>query len=75
MTIPRDWPRRTLGERLKWLRDQRGMTVREVAALAGISQAYLSQMEVGTYANPALNVLRGLSNAFSISIDELTKGL
>ncbi|ATY85921.1 XRE family transcriptional regulator [Kyrpidia spormannii] len=38
----------TMGERLRELRRERGMTVRELAEKAGVSQSYIYAVEAGT---------------------------
>ena len=44
---------RTLGERLRELRESQGRTLREVAAKAGVNHGYLSQLERGEVSQPA----------------------
>ena len=47
---------RQLGENLKQLRRERGLTLGQLAALAGLSKAMLSDMEKGG-ANPTVNTI------------------
>jgi transcriptional regulator with XRE-family HTH domain len=47
------------------------MTLREVAMPAGVSIAYLSDLERGVLENPTLDKLRGIAGALNISLNEL----
>ena len=47
------------------------MTLREVAMPAGVSIAYLSDLERGVLENPTLDKLRGIASALNISLNEL----
>jgi XRE family transcriptional regulator, aerobic/anaerobic benzoate catabolism transcriptional regulator len=56
---------RTLGERVRELRAQRGMTRRSLARESGVSERYLAQLEAGQ-GNPSILVIRHLARAFGI---------
>jgi transcriptional regulator with XRE-family HTH domain len=61
-----------LGE---FIRSQRALTqrsLRQVAKTAGVSNAYLSQIERGIY-KPSADVLRAIADALEISKDALYK--
>lgn len=59
-------------ERLKKLREDKGLTMAELSRKIGsISQGSLSHYEAGTR-TPGLNILIELSNFFNCSIDYLT---
>ena len=45
-----------VGERIKELREKRGLTVNKLANLAGISQSYLRDVELGNK-NPTVETL------------------
>jgi transcriptional regulator with XRE-family HTH domain len=47
------------------------MTLREVAMPAGVSIAYLSDLERGVLENPTLDKLRGIASSLDISLNEL----
>ena len=47
------------------------MTLRDVANEAGVSIAYLSDLERAVLANPTLDKLRGIADALRVSIDDL----
>lgn len=59
------------GERLRHARTSRNMTLRDVAGPAGVSIAYLSDLERGVLENPTLDKLRGIATALGASLNEL----
>jgi XRE family aerobic/anaerobic benzoate catabolism transcriptional regulator len=61
---------RVVGERVRELRAQRGMTRRMLARDSGISERYLAQLETGA-GNPTITVVRALARAFGIAPDAL----
>jgi transcriptional regulator with XRE-family HTH domain len=62
------------GERIRELRKEKGMTLREVAERAGIDFTYLSKIETGGIPyTPAVKTIRQLAEALKVdSIDLLT---
>jgi XRE family aerobic/anaerobic benzoate catabolism transcriptional regulator len=60
-----------LGERIRSLRAQRGMTRKGVARRADISERYLANLEYGT-ANPSILLLQQVAIALDCSLAELT---
>jgi hypothetical protein len=48
-----DEPKMDIGSVLKRVRKARGITLRQVEAITGISNAYLSQLETGKVNNPS----------------------
>lgn len=56
----------TLASRLKAIRVARGWTQEEAADRAGLSQAYLSQLEVSEVTNPTIDVVLHLANAYYV---------
>jgi transcriptional regulator with XRE-family HTH domain len=59
-----------LGDRVRELRTQTGLSMRELAARAGVSAGYISQIENGQ-ANASLAVIRSIAAAFGITWLEL----
>jgi transcriptional regulator with XRE-family HTH domain len=57
---------KTLGTRLRDLREGQRRSLREVAAKAGINHGYLSQLERGDVAEPAPSMLHKLASAYDI---------
>ena len=62
----------TIGERLKRLRLERGLSQRELAA-PGVSYAYISRIEAGTR-QPSVKALRRLASKLGVSADYLETG-
>ncbi|HZS24869.1 MAG TPA: helix-turn-helix transcriptional regulator [Gaiellaceae bacterium] len=62
----------TIGERLKRLRLERGLSQRELAA-PGVSYAYISRIEAGTR-QPSVKALRRLAEKLGVSADYLETG-
>jgi transcriptional regulator with XRE-family HTH domain len=63
---------RVLGERLRRLRSQRGLTQRAAAARIGIGPLVLRRLERGS-ANPSLAILVSVARAFGIPLCRLLK--
>ena len=64
--------RRALGNALRRLRRARGLTLRQVAALAGVSLAYLSEIERGRK-EPSSEVLAAVCRALGIPLVDLLR--
>jgi transcriptional regulator with XRE-family HTH domain len=62
----------TIGQRLKRLRLERGLSQRELAA-PGVSYAYISRIEAGTR-QPSVKALRRLAAKLNVSADYLERG-
>jgi transcriptional regulator with XRE-family HTH domain len=62
----------TIGQRLKRLRQERGLSQRELAA-PGVSYAYISRIEAGTR-QPSVKALRRLAANLGVSADYLETG-
>jgi transcriptional regulator with XRE-family HTH domain len=62
----------TIGERLKRLRLERGLSQRELAA-PGVSYAYISRIEAGTR-QPSVKALRRLAEKLGVTADYLETG-
>lgn len=63
---------RTIGWRLRRVRDDRGKSLRVIAGLAGMDKTTLSRIERGER-SPTLNELVALADALQISVSELTR--
>lgn len=62
----------SLGSRLRQARTAQSLSLTETATRAGISKAYLSQLEHGGSTTPSHDVLRRLATALGASIADLT---
>ena len=58
-----------VGLRIKELRERKGFTVNKLANLAGISQSYLRDVELGNK-NPTVETLSYFCDALDISLQE-----
>jgi transcriptional regulator with XRE-family HTH domain len=59
-----------LGEFIRLQREIAHLSLRQLADLADVSNAYLSQVERGLY-HPSAHVLKGIAEALEISAEEL----
>ncbi len=60
-----------LGDRIRQLREESGLTQGQLASASAVSQGYLSQLENGEVKNPSAAVLLRLADAIRIDADEL----
>jgi transcriptional regulator with XRE-family HTH domain len=60
-----------LGDRIRQLRDELGLTQGQLANGSSVSQGYLSQLENGEVKNPSAAVLLRVARAMRIDPDEL----
>ncbi len=56
---------------LRELRQKREWSQAELAAKAGVTDAYVAQLETGKKKNPSLEVLRRLAKALGVPVTEL----
>ncbi len=63
----------TVGEKLRAIRKGRGLSLQQVADAAGLSKAFVSQIESGG-ANPSLASLKRVGNALDIPLAALFEG-
>jgi len=60
-----------LGDKIRQLREEIGLTQGQLAGGASVSQGYLSQLENGDVKNPSAAVLLRVAQAMSVDPDEL----
>ena len=65
-----DPPERSLGEYIRVQRQLADLSLRQLAQLTSVSNAYLSQIERGLH-QPSLRVLRSIADALDLSADTL----
>lgn len=58
---------------LKKVREKRGLSIRQLALYANVSNGYISQVERGERGTPSPEVLKKLSGPLSISYEQLLK--
>jgi transcriptional regulator with XRE-family HTH domain len=56
---------------LKALREDRGWTMAKLAKEAGVTDAYIAQLETGKRNNPSLVILKRLARALGVPVTEL----
>jgi PAS domain S-box-containing protein len=61
----------TFGQRLRELRNHKGLTQKELADRVGISLTYVSKLETGALPAPREKTIVGLANALDGELDEL----
>ena len=66
--------RHMLGDRLRALRHDRGETLGETAARAGVSPQYLSEMERGAK-EPSSEMIAAVAGALGVTLLDLTLGV
>jgi transcriptional regulator with XRE-family HTH domain len=60
-----------LGQNVKMLREAKGWDQSELARYAGVKRPTLQTVETGKSPNPGLRIVRGIADAFGLSIDQL----
>jgi transcriptional regulator with XRE-family HTH domain len=61
------------GEYLRKLRKQRNLSLREVEKKAGISNAYLSQIERGERGAPSIEIMNRLAETYGVPVVDLIR--
>jgi transcriptional regulator with XRE-family HTH domain len=64
----------TVGARLRWVREQRQLTLAEVGRLSGLTTSYLSRLELGGRTNPTRRTVEALCLALEIRSGWLLTG-
>ncbi|MEO6013491.1 MAG: helix-turn-helix transcriptional regulator [Devosia sp.] len=59
-----------LGQKMRELRDQRGVTLKEMAKALNVSSAYLSALEHGKRGRPTWGMLQRIIHYFNVIWDE-----
>ena len=60
-----------IGRMIQRLREDKGLSQRQLAARAGVTNGYISQLEAGDKKNPSLAVLQRLAKALGVPVTEL----
>lgn len=66
----REMPR-TFGQKLKFYRNLRGYTCKDVARLANIDAGYVNKMENGLRKAPSYPIIKNLASALKVDITDL----
>jgi len=62
-----------LGNRVRSLRKERGLTQVELAEMLGVDRSYLSEIETGKK-DPSLRVLKTIADGFRLTLSQLLNG-
>ncbi len=60
----------SLGKRIKYFREKKGLTQIELAEKSGLSRSFIGRMESGSY-NASLESVVAVANAIKVNIGEL----
>ncbi|MGM0836105.1 MAG: helix-turn-helix domain-containing protein [Bacillota bacterium] len=60
-----------IGERIKKYREQRKMSMSELADRAGVAKSYLSSIERNLQSNPSVQFLEKVSSVLGVSVNTL----
>jgi XRE family transcriptional regulator, master regulator for biofilm formation len=60
-----------IGERVKNLRQQKKMSLSELALQAGVAKSYLSSLERNLQTNPSIHFLEKISSVLGVPVDSL----
>lgn len=64
----------TIGERIKEMRNENGLTQQQLASLIGVAQNTISQYENGT-ANASIEIIVRLADVLHTTTDYLLRGI
>ncbi|GLV13111.1 transcriptional regulator [Alicyclobacillus hesperidum] len=62
-----------IGERLKHFRQQKGLTLTELADKANVAKSYLSAIERGLQRNPSIQVIEKLAHVLNVPVQEFVE--
>lgn len=62
----------TLGQKIKQLRKEKGLTQEQLAIQANISYTTLTKMENGAIKNPSFENVAAIAKVLEVSLDDLT---
>ncbi len=63
-----------LGMRVRYLREQKKMTLEDLAFESNVNRNYLSDLERGNR-NPTVKILARIAEALEVTLEELFKGI
>lgn len=61
-----------LGQKIKKLRKQQGLSQDKLARKAGIPYTTLTKIEIGVIKNPSFKAVSKIAHAFNVNLDDLT---
>ena len=66
--------RKAIGARIRFLREQNGLTQVTFANMVNVERAYLSKIESGER-NPSIDMLEHIAGGFDMSLSEFLEGI
>ena len=60
-----------IGERIKQLRQEKKMSLSELAEKAGVAKSYLSSIERNLQSNPSIQFIEKISTVLNVSMNDL----
>lgn len=57
--------------KLKYIREEKGITLLQLSKVSGVSVGYLCHLEKGSRNNPSLEVMEKISNALNKTVSEV----
>jgi XRE family transcriptional regulator of biofilm formation len=60
-----------IGKNIRRLREQKGITLSELAEQAGVSKSYLSGMERNLKQNPSIHIIEKLSDVLGVDVETI----
>lgn len=60
-----------IGEKIKLLRQEKKMSISELAEQAGVAKSYLSSIERNLQSNPSIQFIEKISNVLGVSVNDL----
>ncbi|MFG6114713.1 helix-turn-helix domain-containing protein [Halobacillus sp. MO56] len=61
-----------IGERIRELREERGMSLSVLASRSGVSKSYISNIERGIQKNPSLIIMKKFADTLGVPLEDLT---
>lgn len=62
-----------IGEKIKHLRQEKKMSISELAEKAGVAKSYLSSIERNLQSNPSIQFIEKVSSVLGVSLNELIR--
>ncbi len=64
-----------IGQKIRQMRQERGLSLTALAARAGIAKSYLSNIERRVQSNPSMLFLEKISRVFGVEVEALVKDM
>jgi XRE family transcriptional regulator, master regulator for biofilm formation len=60
-----------IGDKIKELREERNLTISELAERAGVAKSYLSVLERNNYSNPSIQYLTKICKVLEVPLNDI----